>query len=135
MKGTYDRGEQGFSTAEINWPAADVRAILIDNASYTPDFAADEFLSDIAAPAQVAISVPLTGKTAVGRVIDADDVTWTNVSGAISDACVLYLHTGNPATSILIWFDDEGAGFPVTPVGDDITYRFDPAGILTRGNP
>jgi phage tail sheath gpL-like len=58
-------------------------------------------------------------------VADAADFSWTGVSGAQSEAIVVYKDTGSAATSNLIAFIDTATNLPVTPNGGDITVTLD----------
>lgn len=121
----YDKARQKFLDADIDWSAHDIKGVLVDLALYTPDFAADEFLSAIAAGARVATSANLTGKTSTAGVADADDVTFSTVSGATVEVLVLYRDTGVAATSPIIAYIDTATGLPVTPSGGDVIVQFD----------
>lgn len=120
MAEMYDKGRQRFLDGAISWSADTIRAILVDAGTYTLDIAANEFLTDIPGGAIVATSPPLTAKTSTAGVADADDVTFSAVTGATAEAIVLYKDTGVAATSPLIAYLDGGTGLPVTPNGDDI---------------
>ena len=121
----YDKGRQKFLEGAVAWLTDDIRCALVDLADYTPDLAADEFLSDIPGAAIVATSGALTGKTSADGVADADDVTFPTVSGDQSEALVLYKWTGNAATSPLIARIDTATGLPVTPSGGNINVVWD----------
>lgn len=121
----YDAGREGFLDGSIDWDTDDIRAILIDVADYTVDLATHDNLDDIPAGARVAVSGALTGKTVTAGVADADDVTWTAVTGDESEAIVLYKHTGTESTSRLIAYIDSATGLPVTPNGGDIKVEWD----------
>lgn len=116
----YTAGKQALLTGGIAWGTDDIRAILIDAADYTVNLSTHDNLDDIPAAARVA-TVALTGETASGGVADAADTTFTAVSGDVSEAVVLYKHTGTEATSTLIAYIDTATGLPVTPNGGDIT--------------
>lgn len=111
------------------WEVDPIRIVLVDAASYTPDLNADEFLSDIAGSARVATSPLLTGKTRVLGVVDANDVTFTAVSGASCEYVVAYVDSGSAATSRLLYLWDTTApspvGLPVSPNGSDIVVTWD----------
>lgn len=111
------------------WTLDPVKAVLVDRSLHTPNLASDEFLSDIAAGARIAISPALTGKTRTLGVLDANDVTFTAVSGPSAEMLVLFIDTGNPATSRLLFnFDDTApatVGLPVSPNGGDIVMTWD----------
>lgn len=118
----YPKNKAQLMQAAINLLTADVRLILLDLADYTPNIA-HEFLSDVPAPARVATSTSLTGKTisAADAGFNSDFKTFAAVTGDISEGLLGYVHTGNDATARLIWFQDTGvSGLPVTPDGRDI---------------
>ena len=121
----YDKGREGFLDGSIDWDTDDIRCILVDTADYTVDLAAHDNLDDIPAGARVATSGALTGKTVAAGVADADDVTFSAVTGDQSEALVIYKHTGTESTSRLIAYIDDATGLPVTPNGGDITVQWD----------
>jgi hypothetical protein len=125
----YDKGRQKFLQADIDWLVDDIKAVLVNVSGagtlYTPNLATDEFLSDIPAGARVATSSNLATKTATAGVADADDVAFTTVSGATSEALVLYKDTGVAATSPLIAYIDSATGLPITPNGGNINVVWD----------
>jgi len=121
----YDKGREGFLDGSIDWDTDDIRCILVDAADYTVDLATHDNLDDIPAPARVAVSGALTGKTVAAGVADADDVTFASVTGDPCEAIVIYKHTGVESTSRLIAYIDSATGLPVTPNGGDITTQWD----------
>lgn len=120
--GLYDAGRNAFLTGAIDWTTNDIRVILIDTADYVVDLALHDFLDDVPAGARVAVSGAITTPTAVAGVADADDVTFSAVTGDASEALIIYQHTGTDSTSQLIAYID---GFTVTPNGGDITVQWD----------
>lgn len=120
----YPLGRQAFLEADLDWTGQDMRVILVDLADYTFS-AAHQFLTSVPAGARVAVSAALTGKTATNGAADADDVTFTAVTGDPSEALVIYQHTGVEATSRLVAYIDTATGFPVTPNGGNITVTWD----------
>lgn len=121
----YDKGREGFLDGSIDWDSDDIRVILIDTDDYTVNLATHDNLDDIPAAARVATSGALTGKTVADGVADADDVTFSSVTGDQSEALVIYKHTGTESTSRLIAYIDSATGLPVTPNGGDITVQWD----------
>ncbi len=124
----YGKGRNKFARGEILWRASGgdtIKAILIDAADYSVLIDTHEFLSDILAAARVAVSAAMTLSDPVLGVCDASDVTWSAVTGDVSEAIVLYKDTGVEATSPLIAYIDNATGLPVTPNGGDITVQWD----------
>ena len=121
----YDHGREGFANGLIDWTSDDIRVILIDTADYTVDLANHVYLDDVPAVARVATSGSLTGKTSTAGVEDANDVTFSSVTGDQAEALIIYQHTGTESTSRLIAYIDTATGLPVTPDGGDITVQWD----------
>jgi hypothetical protein len=120
----YDLGRESFLKGEISWSGDNIKAILVDSAEYTPNLATDQFLSDIPAGGIVA------SKTTTGGSGDGADVTYSAVTGDISEFLVIYQDTGTGTTSRLIARIDTATGLPVTPNGGDIQIQW-PAPIFT----
>lgn len=125
MSALYDYGRQAFLNGDISWSGHDIRAILIDTTDYTANLTSDIVLSGIPSAARVATSSSFTNKSSISGIADADDLTFTTVTGDSVEALVLYQHTGNEATSRLIAYIDSGVGLPITPNGADITIQWD----------
>ena len=122
MSYIYDRGRNRFLTGNLDWVNQVVRAVLA-NTTYTPNQNTNEFFSAVPAGARTA-SVDLTGKTAVDGVADANDATWTLVTGSQSAYIVLYRFNTADADSPLVALIDSATGLPVTPNGGDIVVRW-----------
>ena len=126
VSGIYDKSREKFMTAGINMLTDTIKAVLIDVADYTVNFATHEFLSDIPAAARVATSPALSGKTAAAGIFNAASTTWSAVTGDQSEAVVFIKDTGSAATSpVIAYVDSASSGLPVTPNGGDITLNFD----------
>jgi hypothetical protein len=108
-------GKEGFATAAINWPADDIRVVLL-TAGYIFSLAHD-FLDDIGAGFRVATSAALAGKTATGGVLTATNYLFVALAGAQVTQGYYYRHTGVEATSRLIVYFDQGIFLPFTPNG------------------
>jgi hypothetical protein len=121
----YDKGRQAFLEGGIAWLTDNIKAVLVDSGAYTLNIATHQFLSDIAAGARIATSGNLATKTSTAGVADADDITFTAVTGVSIEALVLYKDTGTAGTSALICYIDTATGLPVTPSGGDIIVVFD----------
>lgn len=130
----YDKGRQGFLDGSIDWDTNTIKSFLLDAASYTPNLATHQFLSDVPAAARKGNSggttdadAPTLGtKTVTDGVADAADVVFATVpAGAALEYILLYASTGVEATSRLIALIDTATGLPVTPNGGNITVAWD----------
>ena len=121
----YDFGREGFLASDIDWDADNIRAVLIDTDDYTLDAGADQHLDDIPAAARVATSGIFVGKSVANGVADADNITFSSVSGDVSEALVVYQDSGADATSRLIAYIDTATGLAITPTGADIDVQWD----------
>lgn len=115
--------------ADTDMSAGTVKAVLVDTGTYTYSSAHD-FLNDISG--MVGTAVTLGAKTFTDGTFDSADPTWSSVAGATAEAIIIYIDTGNPATSRVILYLDTGqTGLPVTPNGGGITYTVDSSGWFT----
>jgi len=103
----------------INFLVTPIRVLMIDGALYTYD-PAHEFLSDIAAPARVGISLPLAGKTmSLLGAFSSNNARWEGISGNSVETAGLFFDSGTPSSSRLIAFYNTGmTGLPITPAGE-----------------
>lgn len=120
----YDLGRESFLKGEISWSADNIKAILVDSADYTPNLATDQFLSDVTGSGIVATSANLGTKTTTNGDATAANITFSAVTGDISEFLVLYQDTGVGTTSRLIARIDTATGLPVTPNGGDIQVQW-----------
>ena len=105
-----------------------VKVALVDTGTYTYN-AAHDFLNDLTGVVGTAQTIANT--TVTNGIFDGDNVTFTAVSGNTVEALVIYIDTGNSATSRLVAYIDTGAtGLPVTPNGGDITITWNASGIF-----
>lgn len=106
-----------------------VKAILVNSTGTGTPYtysATHQFLSDVASASRISISAALANKTYAGGVFDADDTTFSAVTGDVSEAVIFFIDTGVEATSRLVAYEDSGiTGAPVTPNGGDINLAFD----------
>jgi hypothetical protein len=125
MSALYGKGREAFLNGDIDWANDDIRCILVDTADYSVNIDVHDFLDDVPAGARVATSGAFTGKSSTLGVADAADVTFTAVTGDVSEALVIYKHTGVESTSALIAYIDSATGLPVIPNGSDIIITWD----------
>ena len=102
----------------------------MDTASYTYN-ASHEFYSSVSA-AVVGTDQELGTKTFTNGLFDAADSVFPAVTGAQSEALVIYVkNAGANTTWRLVAYIDTGVtGLPVTPNGGDINVTWNASGIL-----
>lgn len=126
----YPLYKEALLTAGINLTTQNIKVALVDTGTYTYS-AAHQFMSSVAAGV-VARSGNLASKTVVTGTFDAADITLTAVTGATTEALVIYRDTGVDATSELIAYLDTGVtGLPLTPNGGDVTISWHASGIFS----
>ena len=115
-------------TANNDLDGQTVKVALV-TAGYTYT-STDQYYSSVSA-AVVGTPQTLGTKTFTNGVFDAADVLFTAVTGAQVVALVIYIDTGNAATSPLVAFIDTGVtNLPVTPNGGDIAITWNASGIF-----
>lgn len=119
----YGLGREAFLSGSISWSSDNIKVVLVDTNDYTVSIDTDQYLSDITAAGRVATSANLGTKSVTLGVADAADVTFSSVSGDVSEALVIYKDSGTSTTSPLIAYIDGATGLPVTPNGGE--YRPD----------
>lgn len=129
----FDKGLENLWAGSIDWSTDNIKVVMVDHGTDTPNVSTDEFLSDITAGARIATSGNLTTKTVTAGVVDAADITISSVSGATVESLVVYKDTGTDATSPLIAFIDttSDASLPFTPNGGDVTIQWNASGIVS----
>jgi hypothetical protein len=121
----FDKARQRFLEGQFNWNTDTIKAVLVDTGTYTANLSAHEYLADVGAGARISTSGAFTGKSTTGGAADANDVTFTTVTGASIEAIIIYKDTGVDATSPLIAYIDTATGLPITPNGGDIIVTWD----------
>ena len=118
----YPKAKEAFLNADIDMAVDTITIALIDTGEYTFN-SAHQYRSDIANSAVIS-SATLSNKTTTNGVFDADDATFTSVTGANAEALILFQDTGVQSTSRLIAYIDSATGLPILPNGGDITVAF-----------
>lgn len=115
-------------------PAGTVKLAYMST-SYTPNLTTHNFFSDISAsvaagaPTETLANIDVRIDTANSRVeVDADDVT-ENAVTTVTNKFVVYLDTGNPATSPLIACINIAEG-TLSPVAGTLAITFNAEGIF-----
>lgn len=119
----YNNARHMFATAGINWPAASARAALL-SAGYSPS-PTDKFLSEISTGA-VMKDVAMTALGDVdGQCFGTIPEIMAFISATTVVGLVIYIDTGDPTTSPLVYYSDDGVGFPFQPLGFNYAIGFD----------
>lgn len=123
-------GTTGAARDATSLASGTVKAALVDTGTVAYN-AAHDFYDDIST-AVVGTPVTLTTKTVTNGIFDADDVTFTSVSGASCEAVVLYVDTAgaNSTDPLVVFLDTNITGLPVTPNGGNITIAWNATGIF-----
>lgn len=131
---SFRNGVLGSHATRVDLDADTIKAALIDHGTDTPNTTTDDFYNDISAGLVGSLSSAFTSKTigtVAAGVFDADNITYTAVSGNSVESVNILKDTGAGATSDLIAYFDTGTGLPVTPNGGDITVTWNASGIFT----
>ena len=122
----YEGARRRMLQGQLNVLTDTLKVYLVDAEYYTVDTAGHEFLSSVPAPARIAGPITLSNKAVTtAGAFDADDVTFSSVSGASGEAIILYKDSGDEATSPLILYLGAATGLPITPNGGDISAVWD----------
>ena len=109
-----------------------VYAVLYDVGAGGAYDSADEFYSSISAGvvgSEVEIGAT---KTYTNGVFDGADLTFTSVSGAQSEALIIFVKNAGANTTwrLVAYLDTSITGLPVTPNGGNITVAWNASGIF-----
>jgi hypothetical protein len=121
------------TSSVVDYESDNIDVALIDSADITVLPQTHDFYNDISAgevDSTDLATVAATVTTGTAK-IDADDTTFSAVTGDAADYIVIYKNTGTSSTSPLCVFFDTATGLPVTPNGGDITIAWNASGIWT----
>ena len=117
------------AAANVDLNDGTVKVALVDTGTYTYNSAHD-FYNDLSGV--VGTPQTIANTTVTNGTFDGDDVTFTTVTGNSVEALVIYIDTGDSATSRLVaYIDTSVTGLPVQPNGGDITISWNASGIFT----
>lgn len=134
---SFRNGVLGAHATYVDLDSDTISVMFVDHADDTPVAATDDFLDDIASAARVPAlgSAPTVGSKTIGTVaagtFDSADVTFTALTGDVSESLIMFKNTGNHATSNLIAFWDTATGLPLTPNGGDVVVAPSASGWFT----
>lgn len=120
----YTKAKEKLMQGQLNLLTDDIRVAIVSNA-YIQSMTTDEFLSSVNAHI-LGTPMALTTRSIAGGAFDGDDLNFTGIaSGATTEGIVIYKHTGDPATSPLVFYADQVQGFPMLTSGAVIEVRWD----------
>jgi hypothetical protein len=118
----YPKAKEAFLNGSINMVANTITIALVDTGVYTYS-ASHQFRNEVSNSAVIS-STTLANKTITNGVFDADDATFSSVTGANCEALLIFQDTGIQTTSRLIAYIDSATGLPILPNGGDISVAF-----------
>ena len=118
----YSKAKESFLNGSINMVANTITIALVDTGVYTYS-SSHQFRNEVSNSAVIS-STSLANKTIANGVFDADDATFSSVTGANCEALLIFQDTGIQTTSRLIAYIDSATGLPILPNGGDITVAF-----------
>lgn len=133
----YKQAVLGGSSGDLDGGVHDLIASTVkcilwdqDDGAYN---GAHTFVSDLTGTGIVARSAAFTSKTAANGTFDADNISFTSVSGDQCEALIIYIEdaAGDTESRLVCYLDNGITGMPVTPNGGDINVTWDAAGIFT----
>ena len=118
----YSKAKESFLNGSINMVANTITIALVDTGVYTYS-STHQFRNEVSNSAIIS-STTLTNKTITNGVFDADDATFSSVTGANCEALLIFQDTGIQTTSRLVAYIDSATGLPILPNGGDISVAF-----------
>ena len=118
----YSKAKESFLNGSINMVANTITIALVDTGVYTFS-SSHQFRNEVSNSAVIS-STTLTNKTITNGVFDADDATFSSVTGANCEALLIFQDTGIQTTSRLVAYIDSATGLPILPNGGDISVAF-----------
>jgi len=118
----YPKAKEAFLNGSINMVANTVTIALVDTGVYTYS-SSHQYRNEVSNSAVIS-STTLANKTITNGVFDADDATFSSVTGANCEALLIFQDTGVQSTSRLIAYIDSATGLPILPNGGDISVAF-----------
>ena len=120
----YTKAKEKILQGQIDFLTDDIRVAVVA-ATYGQSMTTDEFLSTVS-PHILGTPMVLTGRTVTGGAFDGDSLSFVGIpAGNTTEGVVIYTHTGDPATSPLLFYADQVQGFPMTTSGAAVEVRWD----------
>lgn len=129
----YEAGLRAFANKEVDWDIDDIRVTLVGT-SYVPDAVNHDFYDDITNVIQDGAASIQNSSVAGAGVLDADNYSFTGVTGTEVSYLVVSLYNATASLrQLLFCIDTAGANLPFTPNGSDVTIQWsDGAGKIAQ---
>jgi len=118
----FPKAKEDFLGGNLNLSSNTIVIALIDTDVYTFNVSHED-RADVPNTAIIGAE-NLSGKSITSGVFNASDVTFSSLTGANTEAILIYHDTGDQTTSRLIAYIDVASGLPITPNGSDVTVNF-----------
>lgn len=140
--GFYNNAKENLGNGTIDWTAGTIVLMLIDDAgayTFNPD---DNIVDDLTPGSNESSGTGYARKDLSGRTVVQNDTNdnaeynatdpsvYTGADFGVIQAAVVYWEVATDADHILICYLD-GASFPITTNGGDLTLQFDAVGAFT----
>lgn len=123
----YVTGAIAIGTGQVDLLTANICAALVGS-GYGPNAASDQFLSDIPDAAIISDEVSLVTLSLANGVFSGLIPQYMSLlSVQPAAALVLYVSTGDPDTSQLLYYSSDGFGFPLALEGFNYYVTYDQA--------
>lgn len=120
----YTKAKEKILQGQINLLTDDIRVAVVSN-GYVQSMTTDEFLSSVEAHI-LGTPLELTSRAVTGGAFSGANLAFTDIPPSqTTEGVVIYKHTGDPATSQLIFYADQVQGFPMTTSGAAVEVRWD----------
>jgi hypothetical protein len=120
----YNQARTDFATAQINWITADIR-MAFTNGNYAPSLD-DLTVADVGAGNLIVRDVILANKNVVNGICSGTIPAFNAfIEPAPVIGVLIYILGSDDSHSRVIYYSDDGIGFPFTPQGFNYLVAFD----------
>ena len=99
---------------------------------YVPNTLTDQMFSSVPPLSILRVTGNLSSVSFVDGILRADNLApaFAALAGITFEFLVVFVDTGNPATSPLVCIYDTATGLPLIPNGTNVDLTWDPSGVL-----
>jgi len=110
----YAKAKQALLEGDLDLTGQTLKVLFIKKSLYTPNFATNQYVSDVPSAAVVFRTANIIGVTAENGILDATDILEEYYTAGEFDAIILYQVGSFDGNSRLIFFIDQSEGLPFT---------------------